>query len=94
MRQAVVLLMTILCFSQILHAQSATTSLHGIITDPKGSVIAGAEVTLTNRQTGFMGMLPPLRALSDFHLRHMMNASFVYDLPSPRAWKEEVRAEL
>src|SRR5947209_1397028 len=33
--------------------QSATTSLRGTITDPKGAVVSGATVTLTNPATGF-----------------------------------------
>ena len=34
-------------------AQSATTSLHGTISDSKGLVVAGASVTLNNPATGF-----------------------------------------
>ena len=34
-------------------AQSATTSLHGTISDSKGLVVAGATVTLNNPATGF-----------------------------------------
>jgi hypothetical protein len=34
-------------------AQSATTSLHGTISDPKGAVVTGATMTLTNQATGF-----------------------------------------
>ena len=34
-------------------AQTATTSLNGTVTDPKGSVISGATLTLSNPQTGF-----------------------------------------
>jgi len=34
-------------------AQSATTSLHGTVTDPKGAVVAGATLTLRNEATGF-----------------------------------------
>jgi carboxypeptidase family protein len=34
-------------------AQSATTSLHGTVYDPKGAVVSGATLTLTNPATGF-----------------------------------------
>lgn len=34
-------------------AQSATTSLHGTVYDPKGAVVAGASLTLVNPATGF-----------------------------------------
>src|SRR5579872_5967805 len=34
-------------------AQTASTSLNGTVTDPKGSVIPGASLTLSNPQTGF-----------------------------------------
>src|SRR5581483_10346566 len=36
-----------------LWAQTASTSLNGTVTDPKGSVIPGASLTLSNPQTGF-----------------------------------------
>jgi hypothetical protein len=34
-------------------AQSATTSLHGTVSDPRGAVVSGATVTITNASTGF-----------------------------------------
>jgi len=34
-------------------AQTATTSLRGTISDPNGGVLPGADVAVTNRQTGF-----------------------------------------
>ena len=34
-------------------AQSATTSLHGTIYDPKGALVTAAEVTISNSSTGF-----------------------------------------
>jgi len=34
-------------------AQTSTTSLRGTVTDPKGAVVAGAVVTITNSATGF-----------------------------------------
>ena len=37
----------------ILQAQTATTSLNGTVTDPKGALIAGATLTLSNHETGF-----------------------------------------
>ncbi len=37
-----------------LWAQTASTSLNGTVTDPKGSVIPGATLTLSNPQTGFI----------------------------------------
>jgi hypothetical protein len=44
------------CFllaSALSPAQSATSSLHGTISDPKGAVVPGASVTLSNPATGF-----------------------------------------
>jgi hypothetical protein len=43
----------VLCFGMFLAAQTATTSLRGTVYDPKGAVIAGATVTVTNSATGF-----------------------------------------
>ena len=42
-----------LALSTLGFAQSATTSLHGTVFDPKGAVVAGANVTITNPATGF-----------------------------------------
>jgi hypothetical protein len=42
-----------LALSTLAVAQTATTSLRGIIYDPKGAVVAGATVTLSNPATGF-----------------------------------------
>jgi len=44
---------SLLAFSAFLVGQSATTSLHGTVYDPKGAVISGAKVMLTNPATGF-----------------------------------------
>ena len=46
-------LLTILTLSTLVWGQSATTSLRGTVTDPKGAVIGGATVTLSNPQTGY-----------------------------------------
>jgi hypothetical protein len=52
--RAVTLLAAFLLALQALtFAQSATTSLHGTISDAKGLVVAGANVTLSNAATGF-----------------------------------------
>jgi Carboxypeptidase regulatory-like domain len=40
-------------FSILAPAQSATTSLRGTVYDPKGAVVSGAAVTITNPATGF-----------------------------------------
>ncbi len=42
-----------LAFSTLASAQTATTSLRGAITDPKGAVLPGATVTLNNPATGY-----------------------------------------
>jgi hypothetical protein len=39
--------------STILWGQGAATSLHGTVVDPKGAVVAGASLTLSNPATGF-----------------------------------------
>src|SRR5580704_5955687 len=43
----------LLAFQALTFAQSATTSLRGTVSDAKGLVVAGAEVTLSNAATGF-----------------------------------------
>jgi hypothetical protein len=42
-----------LAIGTLAFAQSATTSLRGTVADPKGAVVAGATVTLSNPATGF-----------------------------------------
>ena len=44
---------SVLTFTSLVAAQTATTSLRGTITDPKGAVVQGAVVTLNNQATGF-----------------------------------------
>src|SRR2546423_3834576 len=39
--------------SILISAQTATTSLRGTITDPKGAIVQGAVVTLNNAATGY-----------------------------------------
>jgi Carboxypeptidase regulatory-like domain len=51
--QATALIGTFLALGTLAAAQSATTSLHGTVSDPKGAVVAGAAVTITNPATGF-----------------------------------------
>lgn len=53
LRLAAVLISGFLAISTLVSAQSATTSLRGTISDPKGAVVAGATVTLSNAATGF-----------------------------------------
>jgi carboxypeptidase family protein len=45
-------LFSLACCGSVL-AQSATSSVHGIVTDPQGNVIAGATVSLTNASKNF-----------------------------------------
>jgi hypothetical protein len=49
----VILLITISAFSIPNFAQSATASLSGTVTDEKGAVVSGANVTITNPATNF-----------------------------------------
>ena|SRR2546422_6918777 len=52
--QAVAVLIGLfLACTLLLSAQTATTSLRGTVTDPKGAIVQGATVTLTNPATGF-----------------------------------------
>ena len=48
----VVLISTFLALAALAVAQSATTSLHGTVTDTKGAVVVGAAVTITDPATG------------------------------------------
>jgi hypothetical protein len=43
----------VLAISALISAQTATTSLRGTVTDPKGAVLQGATVTLNNPATGY-----------------------------------------
>ncbi|HVI80186.1 MAG TPA: carboxypeptidase-like regulatory domain-containing protein, partial [Candidatus Acidoferrum sp.] len=52
-RHVAELLASVLVLASFALAQSATTSLRGTITDAKGAVVAGATVTLANKDTGF-----------------------------------------
>ena len=49
----VVAIILVLALGSFAVAQSATTSLHGTVSDSKGLVVAGASVTLNNPATGF-----------------------------------------
>src|ERR1035438_10736253 len=52
-RLALLLIGSFLVLSILASAQSATSSLHGTVADPKGALVAGAAVTLSNQSTGF-----------------------------------------
>jgi hypothetical protein len=51
--RAVITTMLLFVLHILVSAQSTTTSLHGTIYDPKGAVVAGAAVSITNPATGF-----------------------------------------
>ena len=51
--RVVSLLFLVLACSAVLVAQTATTSLRGTVTDPKGAVVQGATITLGNAATGY-----------------------------------------
>ena len=51
-RQLAVLILTFLTLSAFLVAQSATTSVHGTVSDAKGAVVVGATVTISDPATG------------------------------------------
>ena len=53
LRLAVSLFVSLLALNTLASAQSATTSLHGTVTDPKGAVLSGATVTMDDPSTGF-----------------------------------------
>ena len=53
LRQLAVLAISLIVLSLLTFSQSATSSLRGTITDPKGAVVAGGTVTLSNPATGF-----------------------------------------
>src|ERR1035437_5054946 len=52
-RHLAALIGTFVALATLALAQSATTSLRGTITDPKGAVVVGGTVTLFNAATGF-----------------------------------------
>src|SRR5215469_619584 len=51
-RRFAVLLVSLVVFVTLTFGQSATTSLRGTITDPKGAVVAGAAVMISDPATG------------------------------------------
>src|SRR5215469_10866363 len=51
-RRFAVLLVSFLVVTKLTFGQSATTSLRGTVTDPKGAVVAGAAVTISDPATG------------------------------------------
>jgi hypothetical protein len=53
-RLALLVVVSVLAFSALAVAQSATSSLRGTVTDPKGAVMQGALATLSNTSTGFL----------------------------------------
>src|ERR1035438_982598 len=52
-RLVTLLVVAVLAFSALSAAQTATTSLRGTVTDPKGAVLQNSTVTLSNAATGF-----------------------------------------
>ena len=52
-RVVILLVASLLGFQNLIFAQSATSSLHGTITDAKGLVVAGASLILSGAETGF-----------------------------------------
>jgi len=51
-RVVTLLIASLMAFQILLSAQTATTSLHGTVIDPKGAVLSGATVTITNTASG------------------------------------------
>src|SRR5258708_35084808 len=51
--RAVTLVFAFAALGSFVLGQSATTSLRGTVSDPKGAVVSGATVTITNPATGF-----------------------------------------
>src|SRR5277367_6216977 len=52
-RVVTLLFLFALAFNNLLVAQSAVSSLRGTVTDPKGAVLQGATITLSNTSTGY-----------------------------------------
>ena len=52
-RSVAVVITTLFIFNLLAFGQSATTSLRGTITDPKGAVVQGGTVVLSNAATGY-----------------------------------------
>jgi Carboxypeptidase regulatory-like domain len=53
LRVVAVVAVCLTAFNILVSAQSATTSLHGIVSDPKGGVLPQASVIIESRATGF-----------------------------------------
>jgi hypothetical protein len=53
-RAVTLLVVSLLILQNLTFSQSATSSLHGTISDSKGLVIAGASITLSSAETGFL----------------------------------------
>jgi Carboxypeptidase regulatory-like domain len=68
-----------LAFSAFLAAQTATTSLRGTVYDPKGAVISGAVVTVTNPATGFT-RTTKTSAQGEYQLPELPPANYVLEV--------------
>jgi hypothetical protein len=74
-------LFALACCGSVL-AQSATSSVHGIVTDPQGNVVAGATVSLTNAVKNFSRTQTTTEA-----------GSFAFTLIPPDQYTVEVEAK-
>jgi Carboxypeptidase regulatory-like domain len=75
-------LFLVVTLNALLFAQTATTSLRGTITDPKGAVVSGANVTLSDPATGF-SRTTKSDAQGAYQFLELPPASYVLNVEAP-----------
>ncbi len=75
------------------HAQTAVTAVKGVVSDPSGAVIPGAEVTLRETQTGFTAQ----RKTNDhgeYDFEQIAPGFYIIDTEAPGFGAQKVKLEL
>ncbi len=74
-------------------AQTAQTSLRGTVHDPSGAVLPGAQITITNSDTGFVSTRKA-DGRGEYFFEQIAPGNYVVDATSPGFSKQEYKLEL